>query len=33
MDDHLVKPLDLAALRAALTRWTNREVRAKVAAG
>ena len=33
MDDHLVKPLELAALRAALTRWTNREVRAKVAAG
>ncbi len=33
MDDHLVKPLELAALRLALTRWTNREVRAKVAAG
>lgn len=33
MDDHLVKPLELAALRAALTRWTNREVRAKVATG
>ena len=33
MADHLVKPLELAALRAALTRWTNREVRAKVAAG
>ena len=33
MDDHLVKPLELAALRAALSRWTKREVRAKVAAG
>jgi CheY-like chemotaxis protein len=31
MNDHLVKPLELESLRAALTRWTNREVRAKVA--
>jgi CheY-like chemotaxis protein len=31
MDDHLVKPLELEAMRAALSRWTNREVRAKVA--
>ena len=31
MDDHLVKPLELEALRASLARWTNREVRAKVA--
>ncbi|MFJ6025313.1 response regulator [Brevundimonas sp. NPDC092305] len=31
MDDHLTKPLELEALRIALARWTNREVRAKVA--
>ena len=33
MDDHLVKPLELDSLRAALARWTNRTDRAKVAAG
>ncbi|WP_082525814.1 response regulator [Brevundimonas sp. Root1279] len=31
MDDHLVKPLELDALRSALARWTNRAERAKVA--
>lgn len=31
MDDHLVKPLELEALRSTLARWTNRDVRAKVA--
>jgi CheY-like chemotaxis protein/nitrogen-specific signal transduction histidine kinase len=31
MDDHLVKPLELEALRASLVRWTNRAERAKVA--
>ncbi len=31
MDDHLVKPLELEALRASLARWTNRAERAKVA--
>lgn len=31
MNDHLVKPLELEGLRAALTRWTNRTERAKVA--
>ncbi len=31
MDDFLVKPLSPDALRAALTRWTNRTERAKVA--
>ncbi len=31
MDDHLVKPLELEALRASLARWTNRTERAKVA--
>ncbi|MBA4807218.1 response regulator [Brevundimonas sp.] len=31
MDDHLVKPLDADALRAALARWTKRDIRAKVA--
>ncbi len=31
MDDHLVKPLEPEQLRAALARWTNRELRAKVA--
>ncbi len=31
MDDHLVKPLEPERLRAALARWTNRELRAKVA--
>lgn len=31
MDDHLVKPLELEALRSALARWTNRADRAKVA--
>lgn len=30
MNDHLVKPLDADALRAALTRWTKRDIRAKV---
>lgn len=33
MDDHLTKPLDLEALTAALTRWTNPPERAKVASG
>ena len=33
MNDHLVKPLELDSLRAALARWTNRTDRAKVAAG
>ena len=32
-DDHLVKPLELDSLRAALARWTNRTDRAKVSAG
>ncbi len=31
MDDHLTKPLEPDALRSALTRWTNRPERAKVA--
>ena len=31
MDDWMPKPLEPDALRAALARWTNREVRAKVA--
>ena len=31
MDDHLTKPLDAEALRSALARWTNRDIRAKVA--
>jgi CheY-like chemotaxis protein len=31
MSDHLVKPLDLEALRAALARWTTGDFRAKVA--
>lgn len=31
MDDHLTKPIDTEALRAALARWTSGEVRAKVA--
>ncbi|CAN5361889.1 response regulator [soil metagenome] len=31
MDDHLVKPLEAEALRAALTRWTNDNNRFKVA--
>ncbi len=30
MNDHLVKPLDAEALRAALARWTKRDIRAKV---
>lgn len=30
MNDHLVKPLDAASLRAALARWTNADGRAKV---
>jgi response regulator of citrate/malate metabolism len=30
MDDHLVKPLDAEGLRAALARWTKRDIRAKV---
>ncbi|MBX3476744.1 MAG: response regulator [Brevundimonas sp.] len=33
MNDHLVKPLEPEALRAALARWTKRDIRAKVAAG
>ena len=33
MDDHLVKPLELDALRAALARWTKCADRAKVAVG
>ncbi len=32
MDDHLVKPLEPEALRAALARWTAGDFRAKVAA-
>jgi len=32
MDDHLVKPLELEALRSALVRWTTGDFRAKVAA-
>jgi CheY-like chemotaxis protein len=32
MNDHLVKPLELEALRAALSRWTTGDFRAKVAA-
>jgi CheY-like chemotaxis protein len=32
MDDHLVKPLETEALRAALSRWTSGDIRAKVAA-
>jgi len=32
MNDHLVKPLEVEALRAALARWTKRDIRAKVAA-
>jgi CheY-like chemotaxis protein len=31
MDDHLVKPLEVDALRLALTRWTNRDNRFMVA--
>ena len=31
MDDHLVKPLEVEALRAALARWTAGDFRAKVA--
>ncbi len=31
MNDHLVKPLELEALRLSLARWTNRTERAKVA--
>ncbi len=33
MNDHLVKPLELDSLRAALARWTNRTDQAKVSAG
>ena len=33
MDDHLVKPLELEALRASLARWTKTADRAKVAVG
>jgi CheY-like chemotaxis protein len=33
MDDHLVKPLELEALRSALVRWTTGDFRAKIAAG
>jgi CheY-like chemotaxis protein len=32
MNDHLVKPLELDALRASLARWTAGDIRAKVAA-
>ncbi|MBU1346751.1 MAG: response regulator [Alphaproteobacteria bacterium] len=32
MDDHLVKPLELEPLRAALARWTSGDIRAKVCA-
>ena len=32
MNDHLVKPLELEALRSALARWTTGDFRAKVAA-
>lgn len=31
MNDHLAKPVDADQLRAALARWTNREVRVKLA--
>lgn len=31
MNDHLPKPIDADALRAALARWTNREARVKLA--
>jgi hypothetical protein len=31
MDDHLVKPLEVELLRAALARWTTGDFRAKVA--
>ena len=30
MNDHIVKPLNADSLRAALTRWTKRDIRAKV---
>lgn len=33
MNDHLVKPLEPEALKAALARWTKRDIRAKVAMG
>ena len=33
MDDHMVKPLETEALRAALARWTSGDIRAKVAFG
>ena len=33
MDDHLIKPLEVEALRAALARWTQGDFRAKVAFG
>ena len=33
MNDHLVKPLELEALRSALSRWTAGDLRAKVATG
>ena len=33
MNDHLVKPLEPEALKAALARWTKRDIRAKVALG
>ena len=32
MNDHLVKPLEMEALRAALARWTSGDIRAKVSA-
>jgi len=31
MNDHLVKPLEVDQLKAVLARWTNRDIRAKVA--
>ncbi|MBN8529503.1 MAG: response regulator, partial [Caulobacterales bacterium] len=33
MNDHLIKPLEPEALKAALARWTKRDIRAKVAVG
>jgi len=32
MNDHLVKPLEMEALRAVLARWTSGDIRAKVSA-
>ncbi|KQS57732.1 histidine kinase [Brevundimonas sp. Leaf363] len=33
MDDHLIKPLEPEALRAALARWTNQDFRARLKTG